>query len=231
MRIVGVLAPGASICVEGEVEHGDDPRMMFWRRGWVLTRLLSAHLDEGEVVLTTQVTPRQHSSRPPRVKVRGTDADLTTSEGEVPEPRQRVAAYAIVRSRRGVLGTQCSDLTAIPGLWQLPGGGLESGETPSEGVVREITEETAQRVRIDRLIDLQSDHWIGRSPTGVLEDFQALRIIYTAVCDEPTQPQVLDIGGTTMSASWVPLRRWRSLRWTSGARSLLDRHLGHVPVL
>ena len=82
--------------------------------------------------------------------------------------------------------------------------------------------------RINRLIDVQSDHWVGRAPTGVLEDFQALRIIYTAVCDDPTHPQVLDIGGTTMSASWVSLRHWRSLQWTSGARSLLDRHLTSV---
>ena len=94
--------------------------------------------------------------------------------------------------------------------------------------MREIMEETGQRVRINRLIDVQSDHWVGRAPTGVLEDFQALRIIYTAVCDDPTHPQVLDIGGTTMSASWVSLRHWRSLQWTSGARSLLDRHLTSV---
>lgn len=204
--------------------------MMLWRRGWVLSQLLSTHLDDNGIVLTAQVRPRTRSSRPPRVKSRGLDPQLEVGADEVVVPHQRVAAYAIVRSRRGVLGTQCSSRTAIPGLWQLPGGGLEEGETPSAGVVREITEETAQHVRIDRLIDVQSDHWIGRSPSGVLEDFQALRIIYTAICDEPTQPEVLDVGGTTMSASWVPIRRWRSLPWTSGARSLLDRHLDDVRI-
>ena len=228
MRIVGVLAPGASISVDAVLAHGEDPRMMLWRHGFLMTHPLSTHLDDQGVVLTTQVRPRANNSRPPRVKSRGLDPSLTIAQDEKPVPHQRVAAYAIVRSQRGVLGTQCSDRTAIPGLWQLPGGGLEQGETPSEGVMREIMEESSQRVRISRLIDVQSDHWIGRSPSGVLEDFQALRIIYTAVCADPTDPLVLDVGGTTMAASWVPVPRWRSLPWTSGARSLLDRHLNHI---
>ena len=228
MRIVGVLAPGASISVDAVLAHGEDPRMMLWRHGFLMTHPLSTHLDDQGIVLTTQVRPRANNSRPPRVKSRGLDPSLTIAQDEKPVPHQRVAAYAIVRSQRGVLGTQCSDRTAIPGLWQLPGGGLEQGETPSEGVMREIMEESSQRGRISRLIDVQSDHWIGRSPSGVLEDFQALRIIYTAACADPTDPLVLDVGGTTMAASWVPVPRWRSLPWTSGARSLLDRHLNHI---
>ncbi len=228
MRIVGVRAPGAKISVDAVLAHGEDPRMLLWRHGFVMSQPLSTHMDDQGIVLTTMVRPRTKDSRPPRVKSRGVDPSLSIASNENPVPHQRIAAYAIVRSRRGVLGTQCSDRTAIPGLWQLPGGGLEHGETPSEGVIREIMEESAQRVRIARLIDVQSDHWIGRSPAGVLEDFQALRIIYTAVCVEPTNPRVLDVGGTTMSASWVPVRRWRSLPWTSGARSLLDRHLDRI---
>ena len=228
MRIVGVLAPGASISVDAVLAHGEDPRMMLWRHGFLVTPPLRTQLDDQGIVLTTQVRPRANNSRPPRVKSRGLDPSLTIAQDEKPVPHQRVAAYAIVRSQRGVLGTQCSDRTAIPGLWQLPGRGLEQGETPSEGVMREIMEESSQRVRISRLIDVQSDHWIGRSPSGVLEDFQALRIIYTAVCADPTDPLVLDVGGTTMAASWVPVPRWRSLPWTSGARSLLDRHLNHI---
>lgn len=225
-----MLAPGSKISVDAVLAHGEDPRMLLWRRGFLMSQPLSTYLDDQGVVLTAQVRPRTSSSRPPRVRSRGSDPSLAIAPDERPVPHQRIAAYAIVRSRWGVLGTQCSDRTAIPGLWQLPGGGLERDETPSEGVVREIMEESSQRVRIRRLIDVQSDHWIGRSPAGVLEDFQALRIIYTAVCVEPTEPEVLDVGGTTMAASWVPVRRWRSLPWTSGARSLLDRHLDQVPL-
>lgn len=204
--------------------------MLLWRSGWILDHLLGAYLDEeGEIVLTAQVSHRKSSSRPPRVKERGVDPTLVIADNETAVPHQRIAAYAVVRSSRGVLGTQCSDKTAIPGLWQLPGGGLEIGETPSDGVMREVMEETGQTVRIHRLLDIQSDHWIGRGPTGRLEDFQALRIFYSAVCQSPGEPTVLDVGGTTRSARWISIRRWRSLPWTSGSRSILDRYLRSVP--
>jgi ADP-ribose pyrophosphatase YjhB (NUDIX family) len=36
-------------------------------------------------------------------------------------------------------------------LWNLPGGGLEAGETPWDGVVREVEEESGLRVAVDRL--------------------------------------------------------------------------------
>lgn len=222
--------PGAGAAVDLHVGHGEDPRMLLWRAGYVISHLLSARLDDDEVVITAQVLTKQPGNRAPRVRSRGIDPRLEVEPGEIPKHRQRVAAYAIVRSELGLLGTQCSNRTAIPGMWQLPGGGLETGEAPADAVVREVYEETAQHVQIDRLIDVQSDHWIGRAPNGVLEDFQALRVVYTAVCHEPTAPRVLDVGGTTQAASWVPLRRWRRLPWTAGARSLLDRYLDSIQI-
>ncbi|HSN43736.1 MAG TPA: NUDIX hydrolase [Propionibacteriaceae bacterium] len=214
-----------------DVVHGQHPHQVLWRRGFVIHTLLSARLVENEIVLTAQLTPRTPSSRPPKIKHRGLDPELVIAEGETPVLNQRIAAYAVVRSGRGVLGTECSERTAVPGLWQLPGGGVNPGESPSETLVREVAEETGQIIRINRLIDLQSDHWIGRAPNGVLEDFHALRVIYTATCLEPTQPSVVDIDGTTERAAWVPLRQWRSLPWTSGSRSLLDKYLESTPIL
>jgi len=41
-------------------------------------------------------------------------------------------------------------------MWNLPGGRVEIGETPSDAVVREVLEEVGLRVRVQRLIGVYS---------------------------------------------------------------------------
>jgi len=43
------------------------------------------------------------------------------------------------------------------GLWCVPGGGMESGESAAEACEREVWEETGLRVRVKRLIGVYSD--------------------------------------------------------------------------
>jgi 8-oxo-dGTP diphosphatase len=40
----------------------------------------------------------------------------------------------------------------LPGAWDLPGGGLEPGEPPEEGIVREVLEETGLHVRVVQIL-------------------------------------------------------------------------------
>lgn len=205
------------------VRHGEHPWERLFDLGFMPIQPMSAVLVDGEVVFTYLVRERlEPDSRPGHRHLNhsGRNGD------EVPVINQRVGAYAVVISDRGLLGTVNSSLTAAPGTWALPGGGIDPGESPSDAVIREVYEESGQHITIDRVLALDSDHWIGRSTSGVLEDFHALRIIYGATCKAPSEPVVHDLGGSTERADWVPWRSWRKLHWTISSRSVLARYAG-----
>lgn len=225
MRIVGVLAAGKPAEISMPVGHGVDPHAMLWAEGYFIQRVLSVAGPADNIVATVQIAPHNHPGTILPVRDRGLDPGLVIPAHTAPAQRQRVAAYAIVLSSRGLLATQFSSRTAVPGLWGLPGGGLDGDESAAQAVVREIAEETGQIAEIDQVLDLQSDHWIGRSPSGRIEDFHALRIIYSATCPNPEDPEVHDVGGTTAAARWLPVRRWRRFSWTAGFRAVLVKHL------
>ena len=63
-------------------------------------------------------------------------------------------------------------------------------------------EETGQTFVRPRLLDILSEHWVGRAPRGRAEDFHAIRIIYLADVPEPTEPVVHDVDGSTEQARW-----------------------------
>lgn len=204
------------------IMHGEHPAEALFAHGFVPVRPLSATLIDGEIVFTylvREVLPKDR--RPRRRHVVHEEPSASTP----PVIHQRVGAYAVVVSERGLLGTVNSSLTGAPGTWTLPGGGIDPGESPSDAVLREVHEEAGQQIRIARVLSLESDHWIGRSTNGVLEDFHALRIVYGATCETPSDPVVHDLGGSTERADWVPVRAWRTLHWTISSRTMLARHL------
>jgi ADP-ribose pyrophosphatase YjhB (NUDIX family) len=125
----------------------------------------------------------------------------------LPVRSSRVGAYAIVVHDGRVLLTQLAPDTPAPGVWTLPGGGLDHGEAPLDAVVREVLEETDHRLVDPRLVDVDSVHFVGRAPGGRLEDFHGLSVIYRADVEHAHEPRVLDVGGSTAAAAWVPLDR------------------------
>lgn len=225
MRIIGVEVAGGAPVFTATLPHGTDPYRLAWERGYRIIRPLSASGSAPSLTLTVQVGAHGRSNVLPPMRTRAIDPDLNLAAEFKPVPRQRLAAYGIVLSRRGLLATQFSDLTAVPGLWGLPGGGIDLGESPSKALVREVREEAGQELEISQLLDIQTDHWIGRSPARVVEDFHAVRIIYAARCLNPTDAVVNDVGGTTAAATWVSVSEWADQPWSSWAKVMLDRHL------
>jgi 8-oxo-dGTP diphosphatase len=139
----------------------------------------------------------------------------------MPVRRQRLAAYAIVLADGRILLTQLSHRTGWPGGWTLPGGGVDHGEHPRDTVVRETFEETGQRVVDPVLVDVESEHFEGISPRGVLEDFHAVRLLFTVQVLDPGDPVVHDVGGTTEDARWFTLDEAEDLQLVPLARVAL----------
>jgi 8-oxo-dGTP diphosphatase len=182
--------------------HGEDPVAALAARGWSVTAVAAEGV-LGDLTLRYAVTPgpREAAASAPRASGPG----LTPGEREKVVPRQRVAAYAVVVADDRVLLTRLSSGTGAGGRWNLPGGGLEPGESPADGVVREVAEETGQVVDEVRLVEVMTQHWVGHSARG-LEDYHAVRLLHVARCERPTTPVVHDVGGSTSDARWVPLQ-------------------------
>ncbi len=219
------------------LEHGIDPRSALAQLGWAVQAPIDAlrapvslvrhgpslvgdAADELVVRLVVQPVGAEHRVVEPG---RGapTDRRLVIEPGEVAVLVQRVGAYALVCSDRGVLATEHSAATNRQGTWGLPGGGLDPGEQPPAAVMRECWEESGQHVEVGALLLVQSAHWVGRSPKGRLEDFHAVRLIYRGTCAQPTDPVVHDRVGTTAAARWVAREELAAMRWSTPAREQL----------
>lgn len=90
-----------------------------------------------------------------------------------PSGRYRIACSAIIERGGEYLLARRRDI----GWWNLPGGGLEDGETVEEGVARETLEEVGLPIRITRLV-------------GVYSKPQKSEVVLTFLCKpaDDTQP-------------------------------------------
>jgi 8-oxo-dGTP diphosphatase len=220
LRVVAVRADGTRVA-EARLGHGEHPDVVLGAAGWLVEAPVHATVvADGALELGYRV--RELDGIRPRADAVARDAGV--GEDEVGEPYQRVAAYAVVTSARGLLLTQFNTMTHVSGDWGLPGGGLDDGEPPVDGVHREVWEETGQRIELGELLTVQSQHWVGRAPSGVLEDFHAVRIVYAATCPEPAEVVIHDVGGTTSDARWVPFDRIDDYPLSSSWRRLAALH-------
>lgn len=65
-----------------------------------------------------------------------------------------VTALALVDEQKRVLLTRRPEGKALAGLWEFPGGKLQDGETPEDGLVREIREELGLSLAAEALTPL-----------------------------------------------------------------------------
>ncbi len=113
--------------------------------------------------------------------------------------RQRVAVYGICRDQQGnILLTRAAPYLTVAGRWFLPGGGINFGESPEDGLVREFSEETGLTVTIGPLLGVLSD-------TVELPDGTKLHTV--RICYEVASWQGslrAEKSGSTDAVEWIP---------------------------
>ena len=117
----------------------------------------------------------------------------------------RVAAYALcVEDGRILLCRVAPGYWSGAGEWTLPGGGLHFGESPRDGAIRELAEETGLSGEIVDLADVLSGTGRWTHPRdGVDEAYQKLQVVYRV---RVTAGELRhEVGGSTDRAEWFAL--------------------------
>jgi 8-oxo-dGTP diphosphatase len=172
----------------------------------------SAELDTLPLMpFTAEVLGRPHPPVPAEVS----DEPLAR-----PQRVQRFGAYAAATDPAGrVLLTRIAAGYPGTGLWHLAGGGTDHGETPEQGLARELMEETGQRGRVTGLLGLSHRYDpTALGPEGRRMDWHVVRVLFRVEVDEPTDPVVLDQGGSTDRAAWFTFAEVGALGLTELAR-------------
>jgi 8-oxo-dGTP diphosphatase len=134
------------------------------------------------------------------------------------ERRRRIGAYGLCRDDGRVLLARSSDKSDFPGVWQIPGGGLEHGEPPAHALVREYREETGLEIEVGR-------------PIAVLASVRELRdidlawhfdlIVYAVRVRRGTLRR--EVAGTSDDVAWFDKRELADLRLMPFTAELLGQ--------
>jgi len=99
-----------------------------------------------------------------------------------------------------------------PDCWQLVGGGIEEGETPELGLIREVQEEVSY--------DLKEFKLITKTKGSQGEDVW----VYVAFVDKDEEPKFILGPGEGKEIGWFTVDEALAIKLTPGARILLSKY-------
>lgn len=114
--------------------------------------------------------------------------------------RRRIGAYGLAVADGCALLVRVATPPRFAGVWTLPGGGVEWGESPVEALVREMEEETGLTPAVGSPLLVRSE--VFELPEETDHPIHGLQLVYRVDVDgEPRD----EVDGSTDRARWIPL--------------------------
>jgi 8-oxo-dGTP diphosphatase len=156
---------------------------------------------------------------------------MPSADGVASEPERRItriAAYALCfEAGRILLCRIAPRWWGDIGQWTLPGGGLDFGESPRDGALRELEEETGLVGEVGEVEDVLS--WSGRwrhPRDDVDEAYHSIQVVYwTRIVGGQLRDE---IDGSTDQARWFTLAEAVQLQLVELAEHALQLAYGRA---
>lgn len=116
-----------------------------------------------------------------------------------------VSAF-IVRNDRLLILKRADDETFLPGVWEVPGGGIDEGESIEEGVIRETLEEAGIHVTPQKLFGFFE----------YVDGYNQKTVNLNFICEMNNDSEDTDTSSGEMErAAWVTLAELNEYQFTS----------------
>ena len=132
-------------------------------------------------------------------------------------PLKRVAAGAVVRDQKLLIARRKPG-ESLEGMWELPGGKFEPGETAEQCLMRELAEELGLSVEIIEPLGVHTHYY----PKATIE-------LHVFLCSTETEPAIFECHDQVV---WAELDTLREFEWAPADLPAVNRLMarGHLRV-
>ena len=78
-----------------------------------------------------------------------------------------------------------------------------TASAPVAALAREVAEECGVACEVGDLLGVHDTHFSGTAPSGRVEDYHGVHLVFAATVPDDAEPRVVEVDGTTDAVAWV----------------------------